>query len=116
MFVKNQQFCLASVKSEVPIGEPSERSSRQLDLELQSSRTGLFVFFCSTRASHCCDLSRCGAQAPDAQAKRPWLTGPATLWHVGSSRTRARTRVPCISGWTQPLRHQGSPYQYDIFD
>ena len=25
-----------------------------------------------------------------------WLTGLVALWHVGSSRTRARTRVPCI--------------------
>ena len=57
----------------------------------------LFIyFFCGTRASHCCGLSRCGAQAPDAQAQRPWLTGPAAPQHVGSSRTGARTRVPCI--------------------
>ena len=55
-----------------------------------------FFFFCGTRASHCCGLSRCGAQAPDTQAQRPWLTGPAALRHVGSSRTRAQTRVPCI--------------------
>ncbi|XP_029083341.1 DDB1- and CUL4-associated factor 6 isoform X4 [Monodon monoceros] len=34
--------------------------------------------------------------APDMQAQRPWLTGPAAPRHVGSSRTRARTRVPCI--------------------
>ncbi|XP_032507427.1 protein tyrosine phosphatase type IVA 1 isoform X1 [Phocoena sinus] len=32
------------------------------------------LFFCGTRASHCCGLSRCGAQAPDLQAQRPWLT------------------------------------------
>ena len=51
---------------------------------------------CGIRASHCCGLSRCGAQAPDAQAQRPWLTGPAAPRHVGSSRTGARTRVPCI--------------------
>ena len=50
----------------------------------------------SIRASHHCGLSRCGAQAPDVQAQRPRLTGPAALQHVGSSRTRARTRVPCI--------------------
>ena len=25
-----------------------------------------------------------------------WLTGPVAPWHVGSSQTRARTRVPCI--------------------
>ena len=33
-----------------------------------------FFFFFGTRASHCCGLSRRGAQAPDAQAQRPWLT------------------------------------------
>ena len=32
-----------------------------------------------------------------------WLTGPAALRHVGSSQTRARTRVPCIS--RQTLNH-----------
>ncbi|XP_067559748.1 selenide, water dikinase 1 isoform X2 [Pseudorca crassidens] len=47
-------------------------------------------------ASHCCGLSRCGAKAPDAQAQRPWLMGPAAPRHVGSSRTGARTCVPCI--------------------
>ena len=44
-------------------------------------------------ASHCRGLSRCGAQAPDAQAQQLWLTGPAAPRHVGSSQTRARTRV-----------------------
>ena len=48
------------------------------------------------RASHHRGLSRCGAQAPDAQAQQLWLTGPAAPRHVGSSQTRARTRVPCI--------------------
>ena len=48
------------------------------------------------RASHCCGLSRCGVQALDAQAQRPWLTGPAAPRHVGSSWTGPRTRVPCI--------------------
>uniref|UniRef100_A0A8C9B3G1 Ras-related protein Rab-2A n=1 Tax=Phocoena sinus TaxID=42100 RepID=A0A8C9B3G1_PHOSS len=28
--------------------------------------------------------------------RRPWLTGPAAPRHVGSSRTGARTRDPCI--------------------
>ncbi|XP_024590875.1 phosphoinositide 3-kinase adapter protein 1 isoform X3 [Neophocaena asiaeorientalis asiaeorientalis] len=37
------------------------------------------------------------AQVPDAQTQRPWLTGPASPRHVGSSRTGARTHVPCIS-------------------
>ncbi|XP_073645660.1 E3 ubiquitin-protein ligase RNF217 isoform X3 [Tursiops truncatus] len=35
-------------------------------------------------------------KAPDVQAQEPWLTGPAAPRHVGSSRTGARTRVPCI--------------------
>ena len=58
---------------------------------------------CGTRASPCCGLSRCRAQALDAQAQQPWLTGLAALWHVGSSRTWAQTHVPCIS--RQILNH-----------
>ena len=30
------------------------------------------------------------------QAQQLWLTGPVAPRHVGSSQTRARTRVPCI--------------------
>uniref|UniRef100_A0A8C6AVY3 Secreted protein n=1 Tax=Monodon monoceros TaxID=40151 RepID=A0A8C6AVY3_MONMO len=66
-----------------------------------------FFFFCGTQASHCCGLSRCGEQALDAQAQRPWLTGSAAPRHVGSSRIGAQTRVPCVGRWT--LNHQGSP-------
>ena len=55
------------------------------------------------RASHCRGLSCCGAQAPDVQAQQLWLTGPVTSRHVGSSQTRARTRVPCIG--RQTLNH-----------
>ena len=55
------------------------------------------------RASHYHGLSCCGAQAPDAQAQQLWLTGPVAPWHVGSSQTRARTRVPCIG--RQILNH-----------
>ena len=47
--------------------------------------------------------SGCGAQAPDAQAQQFWLTGLVAPWHVGSSQTRARTRVPCIG--RQTLNH-----------
>ena len=46
------------------------------------------------RASRYRGLSRRGAQAPDAQAQQLWPTGPAAPRHVGSSQTRARTRVP----------------------
>ena len=55
------------------------------------------------RASHYRGLSRCGAQAPDAQAQQPWPTGPAAPRHAGSSQTGARTRVPCIG--RQTLNH-----------
>ena len=58
---------------------------------------------CCARASHHRGLSCCGAQAPDTQAQQLWLTGPAAPRHVGSSQTRARTRVPCIS--RQTLNH-----------
>ena len=47
--------------------------------------------------------SRCGAQAPDAQAQQLWLMGPVAPRHMGSSQTRARTRVPCIG--RQILNH-----------
>ena len=38
-----------------------------------------------------------------AQAQQLWLTGLVAPWHVGSSQTRARTRVPCIG--RQILNH-----------
>ena len=55
------------------------------------------------RASHYRGLSCCGAQAPDAQAQQLWLTGLVAPRHVGSSQTRARTRVSCIG--RQILNH-----------
>ena len=55
------------------------------------------------RASHYHGLSCCGTQAPEAQAQQLWLTGLVALRHVGSSQTRARTRVPCIG--RQILNH-----------
>ena len=45
------------------------------------------------RTSHYRGLSCCGAQAPDRQAQLLWLTGPVAPRHVGSSQTRARTRI-----------------------
>ena len=47
--------------------------------------------------------SHCRAQAPDAQAQQLWLTGRVAPRHVGSSQSRARTRVPCID--RQTLNH-----------
>ena len=55
------------------------------------------------RAFHYRGLSCCRAQAPDAQAQQLWRTGLVAPWHVGSSQTRARTRVPCIG--RQILNH-----------
>ena len=55
------------------------------------------------RTFHYRGLSCCGAQAPDAQAQQLWRTGLVAPWHVGSSQTRARTRVPCIG--RQTLNH-----------
>ena len=55
------------------------------------------------RASHHRGLSCCGAQAPDAQTQQLWLTGLVAPRHVGSSQTRARTRIPCIG--RQILNH-----------
>ena len=45
------------------------------------------------------------------QAQQLWRKGLlVALWHVGSSQTRARTRVPCIGRQIlKPLRHQGGP-------
>ena len=57
----------------------------------------------AAQASHHRGLSRCGAQAPDAQAQQLWLTGPAAPRHVGSSQARARTCVSCIG--RQILNH-----------
>ncbi|XP_054942564.1 protein SREK1IP1 isoform X2 [Physeter macrocephalus] len=69
-----------------------------------------FFFFGGMRASHCCGLSGCGAQTPNAQAQRPWLTGPAAPRHVGSSRTGAQNPRPLHrQADSQPPRHQGSP-------
>ena len=66
-------------------------------LQLRQAEATLHL---SVRASHHRSLSRCGAQAPDAQAQQLWLTGPVAPWHVGSSQNRARTRVPCIGRQT----------------
>ena len=52
-------------------------------------------------------------QSPDAQAQELWLTGPAALPHVGSSQTRARTRVPCIG--RQTLNHSATREAQKLF-
>ena len=64
------------------------------------------------RACHYRGLSCCGAQVPDAQAQSLWLTGPVAPRHVGSSQTRARTRVPCIG--RQILNHCATREALDL--
>ena len=59
--------------------------------------------FIAVRGPLTITASRCRAQAPDAQAQQLWLTGLVAPQHVGSSQTRARTRVPCIG--RQTLNH-----------
>ena len=39
------------------------------------------------------------ARSSRAQAQQLWRTGLVTPQHVGSSWTRAQTRVPCIGRW-----------------
>ena len=55
---------------------------------LQPRRAGATLHR-GARARHYRGLSRCGAEAPDAQAQQLWPTGPAAPQHVGSSQTRA---------------------------
>ena len=89
---------------------------------LQLRRAGA-TLRCGARASHCGGFSCCGAQAlgvwasvvvarglsscglvgSRAQAHQLWRTDLVAPRHVGSSRTRARTRVPCIG--RQILNH-----------
>ena len=60
-------------------------------------------FFIAVRGPLTIAASHCGAQAPDTQAQQLWLTGLVAPRHVGSSQTRARTRVPFIG--RQILNH-----------
>ena len=69
----------------------------------------------SAWAPHYRGLSCCRAQAPDVQAQQLWLTGLVAPQHVGSSQTRARTRVPCIG--RQILNHCATreAHREDVF-
>ena len=89
---------------------------------LQLRRTGA-TLHCSARASHCSGFSCCKAQALEragfgscgtwtqqlwlsgsrAQTQQLWRAGLVAPWHVGSSQTRPRTRVPCTG--RQILNH-----------
>ena len=94
---------------------------------------------CSAQASHCGDFSCCGARALGtwgsvvvarrlsscgSQAQQLWRTGLVALQHVGSSRTRAQTHVPCIGrgqfvttappGKPLPIFNTGLPFFFLI--
>ena len=64
-------------------------------------------------ASHYRGLPCCRARAPDAQAQQLWLTGLVAPRHVGSSQTRAQTRIPCIG--RQTLNHCATREALDFF-
>ena len=83
-------------------------------------KQGLLTAVASPAAEHrlqAWDPSSCGTRAQQmwpagsrAQVQQLWHMGPAAPRHVGSSRTRDRTRIP--PHWqadSQPLHHQGSP-------
>ena len=55
---------------------------------------------CGAQASHCGGFFCCGARALGARASVVvWHAGLVAPWHVGSSQTRARTRVSSIGTW-----------------
>ena len=85
---------------------------------------------CSARDPHCGGLPRHGARAPCTRASvvvarglqsagsAVWRTGLAAPRHVGSSRTRARTRVPCTGRQTPnhcATREARDFFFYNIF-
>ena len=62
-----------------------------------------WLLLLQSTGSRCVGFSSCGAWAQQlwltgfrAQAQQLWLTGLDAPWHVGPSRTRARTCVLCI--------------------
>ena len=71
-----------------------------------------WLLLLQSMASRCMGFSSC-----DTLAQYLWLTGLVAPWHVGSSRTRAQTHVPCIG--RQTLNHHATrevPYQEFILD
>ena len=95
---------------------------------LQLRRAGA-THGCSAQASHCGGFSCRGARALGARtsvvvarglsscglrAQQLWCTGLVAPRHVGSSRTRARTRVPCIAGGFLTTVPAGKPYLFSL--
>ena len=68
-------------------------------LQLRRAVCGLLIAVASLVAEHglqACRLQQFWLMGSRAQAQQLWLTGLVASRHVGSFRTRARTRVPCI--------------------
>ena len=64
-----------------------------------------WLLLLQSTGSRCTGFSSCGMRAQQlwhagsrAQAQWLWHMSLVAPWHVGSSRTRARTRVLCIGG------------------
>ena len=62
-----------------------------------------WLLLLQSTGSRCMGFSSCSTRAQQlwlagsrVQAQQLWCTGLGAPWHVGSSRTRARTHVPCI--------------------
>ena len=72
----------------------------------------LFLFFFSTRTSHCHSLSHCRAQAPDAQAQWPWLTGLAVhgMWDL--PRSGHEPVSPASAGRLSTTAPPGKPSEH----
>ena len=72
-------------------------------------QTGLLSSW-GVRASHCGGFSCWGAQALGCVGLSTWgHMGLVALQHVGSSRTRDQTHVPCWQADAYPLYHGESP-------
>ena len=65
-----------------------------------------WLILLQSTGSRCAGFSSCGMWAQELwhsgsrmQAQQLWCKGLVAPQHVGSSQTRARTRVPCIGRW-----------------
>ena len=82
-------------------------AARRLSLVVRSGGFSLrWLLLLQSTGSRRAGFSSCGTWAQQfwlsgsrVQAPQLWRTGLAAPRHVGSSRTGARTRVPCIGRW-----------------
>ena len=66
---------------------------------LQCSSFSLQWLLLWTRGSRVCGLQYLWLEGSRARAQQLWCTGLVASWHVGSSRTRDQTGLPCIGRW-----------------